>query len=70
MSAANAKTDSIRLWKKPTKDQGLAWVAAWLGWTLAAFDFAIILLLMVPISKDFGVPLTSLPAGIWASRYR
>jgi hypothetical protein len=25
MSAANANTNSIRLWKKPTKDQWLAW---------------------------------------------
>ena len=48
----------IPWWKEPTKDQWLAWVAAWLGWTLDAFDFTIFLLLMVPISKDFGVPLT------------
>ena len=48
----------FRWWKEPTKDQWLAWVAAWLGWTLDAFDFTIFLLLMVPISKDFGVPLT------------
>src|ERR1700759_92084 len=45
-------------WQEPTKDQWLAWVAAWLGWTLDAFDFTIFLLIMVPISKDFGVPLT------------
>ena len=48
----------IPWWKEPTKDQWLAWVAAWLGWTLDAFDFTIFLLLMVPIAKDFGVPLT------------
>ena len=56
MSATNAIP--IPWWKEPTKDQWLAWVAAWLGWTLDAFDFTIFLLLMVPISKDFGVPLT------------
>lgn len=35
-------------------DQWLAWVAAWLGWTLDSFDFTIFLLLMVPIAKGFG----------------
>src|ERR1043166_8194762 len=49
---------TIPWWKEPSKDQWLAWVAAWLGWTLDAFDFTIFLLLMVPIAKDFGVPLT------------
>jgi hypothetical protein len=24
----------ILWWKEPTKDQWLAWIAAWLGWTL------------------------------------
>jgi MFS transporter, SHS family, lactate transporter len=50
--------NTIPWWKEPTKEQWLAWVAAWLGWTLDAFDFTIFLLIMVPISKDFGVPLT------------
>ena len=58
MSIAIANAFPIPWWKEPTKDQWLAWVAAWLGWTLDAFDFTIFLLLMVPISKDFGVPLT------------
>jgi MFS transporter, SHS family, lactate transporter len=59
MSSAAADTIQVPWWKEPTKDQWLAWVAAWLGWTLDAFDFTIFLLLMVPISKDFGVPLTA-----------
>ena len=54
--------DLIPWWKEPTKDQWLAWIGAWLGWTLDAFDFTIFLLLMVPISKDFGVPLTEVAA--------
>jgi len=58
MSATTASMRPNPWWKEPTKDQWLAWVAAWLGWTLDAFDFTIFLLLMVPISKDFGVPLT------------
>jgi SHS family lactate transporter-like MFS transporter len=33
-------------------------VASWLGWTLDAFDFTMFLLIMVPISQEFGVPLT------------
>jgi sugar phosphate permease len=48
----------IPWWREPTKDQWLAWVAAWLGWTLDSFHFTIFLLIMLPIAKDFGVPLT------------
>jgi hypothetical protein len=44
-------------WKEPTKDQWMAWIAAWLGWTLDAFDFTIFLLIMVPIAESFHVPL-------------
>ena len=53
---------SVPWYKEPTKDQWLAYVAAWLGWTLDAFDFTIFLLIMVPISKDFGVPLVDVLA--------
>jgi SHS family lactate transporter-like MFS transporter len=49
-------------WKEPTKDQWLAWWAAWLGWTLDAFDFTVFLLIMVPIAKEFDVPLTAVAA--------
>ncbi len=49
-------------WKEPTKDQWYAYIAAWLGWTLDAFDFTIFLLIMVPISKEFDVPLTAVTA--------
>src|SRR5262244_2098260 len=48
----------IPWWREPTKDQWYAWWAAWLGWTLDAFDFTVFLLIMVPIAKEFGVPLT------------
>lgn len=58
MSTTAAGALPIPWWKEPTKDQWLAWIAAWLGWTLDAFDFTIFLLLMVPIAADFGVPLT------------
>jgi SHS family lactate transporter-like MFS transporter len=53
---------SVPWWKEPTKDQWIAWVAAWLGWTLDAFDFTIFLLLMVPIAETFHVPLVEVAA--------
>jgi SHS family lactate transporter-like MFS transporter len=52
----------IPWWKEPTKDQWLAWVAAWLGWTLDAFDFTIFLMIMLPIAQEFNVPLTEVTA--------
>ena len=58
MSVAADTTKRVPWYKEPTKDQWLAWVAAWLGWTLDAFDFTMFLLIMVPISKEFNVPLT------------
>ncbi len=57
-----ASVETLRVvpwWREPTRDQWLAWWAAWLGWTLDAFDFTVFLLIMVPISKAFNVPLTS-----------
>jgi MFS transporter, SHS family, lactate transporter len=58
---ANAAS-SIPWWKEPTKDQWYAWIAAWLGWTLDAFDFTVFLLIMVPIANEFHVPLTEVVA--------
>src|SRR5215472_8759755 len=57
MSAVET-VSNIPWWREPTKEQWYAWWAAWLGWTLDAFDFTVFLLIMVPISKEFGVPLT------------
>jgi SHS family lactate transporter-like MFS transporter len=62
MASDIAAGQSMPWWREPTKDQWLAYVAAWLGWTLDAFDFTIFLLIMVPISKDFGVPLVDVLA--------
>src|SRR5258708_4050107 len=59
MSASVASAAQGPWWKEPTKDQWYAYIAAWLGWTLDAFDFTIFLLLMVPIAKEFAVPLTA-----------
>src|SRR5499427_3444840 len=60
--AAVETVNNIPWWKEPTKDQWLAWSAAWLGWTMDAFDFTIFLLIMLPISQEFNVPLTAVTA--------
>ncbi len=62
MSGAVDAAKPVPWWKEPTKDQWYAYLAAWLGWTLDAFDFTIFLLIMVPISQEFGVPLTAVTA--------
>ena len=62
MASAIATETSTPWWKEPTKDQWYAYTAAWLGWTLDAFDFTIFLLIMVPIAKEFDVPLTAVTA--------
>jgi SHS family lactate transporter-like MFS transporter len=61
-SVAPASASALPWWKEPTKDQWYAYVAAWLGWTLDAFDFTIFLLIMLPISQEFGVPLAAVAA--------
>ena len=62
MSGSNATASQVAWWREPTKDQWYAYIAAWLGWTLDAFDFTIFLLIMLPISLEFGVPLTAVTA--------
>ena len=62
MSISAQHPTSIPWWKEPTRDQWMAWIAAWLGWTLDAFDFTIFLMIMVPIANSFGVPLVEVTA--------
>src|SRR3954471_12617203 len=62
MSGVAGTASKIPWWREPTKDQWYAYFAAWLGWTLDAFDFTIFLLIMLPISQEFGVPLTAVTA--------
>ena len=52
----------VAWWKEPSREQWHAWIAAWLGWVLDAFDFTIFLLIMAPIAKDFDVPLVEVTA--------
>ncbi len=61
-TATDAGNPTLPWWKEPTRDQWNAYIAAWLGWTLDAFDFTIFLLIMIPISQEFGVPLTAVTA--------
>ena len=62
MSTSLGRDQAVPWWKEPTKDQWLAWWAAWMGWTLDSFDFTVFLLIMVPIAKEFNVPLTEVTA--------
>lgn len=62
MSATIGSAVAVPWWREPTKDQWIAWIAAWMGWTLDAFDFTIFLLIMVPIAQEFQVPLTAVTA--------
>src|ERR1700750_315969 len=57
MSASVRSSQSLPWWKEPTKDHWYAYVAAWLGWALDAFDFTVFLVLIVPIAKQFDAPL-------------
>ena len=52
MAIIAAGSQQLAWWKEPTREQWHAWIAAWLGWTLDAFDFTIFLLLMLPISLN------------------
>ncbi len=60
--SATIRGSAVPWWKEPTKDQWYAYIAAWLGWTLDAFDFTVFLLIMAPIAQYFGVPLIEVTA--------
>ena len=56
--SASTTSASVPWYKEPTKDQWYAYSAAWLGWTLDAFDFTVFLFIIGPISDEFKVPVT------------
>jgi len=62
MAVVTEITTPVAWWKEPTREQWHAWIAAWLGWVLDAFDFTIFLLIMAPIAQDFNVPLVEVTA--------
>ena len=59
VKTAAVSVAQLSWWKEPTRDQWMAWIAAWLGWMLNSFDFTIFLLVMVPIAAEFEVSLTA-----------
>jgi MFS transporter, SHS family, lactate transporter len=59
MSGIARGASTVPWWKEPTRDQWNAYIAAWLGWTLDAFDFTVFLVLLVSIAKEFNAPLTA-----------
>ena len=62
MSGYASGAANVPWWKEPTKDQWYAYFAAWMGWTLDAFDFTVFLLIMSPIAQEFGVPIIEVTA--------
>src|ERR1700742_2840243 len=62
MAISVGNASAMPWWKEPTRDQWMAWIAAWMGWTLDAFDFTIFLMIMVPIAASFNVPLIEVTA--------
>src|SRR4051812_2949237 len=62
MSGNSRTASNVPWWKEPTRDQWYAYGAAWMGWTLDAFDFTVFLLIMAPIAQEFGVPLIDVTA--------
>src|SRR5438045_1186625 len=62
MTTAAATVTPIAWWREPTKDQWYAYLAAWAGWTLDAFDFTAFLLIIAPIAKEFDVPVPEVAA--------
>lgn len=49
-------------WRQPSREQWTSFGAAWAGWVLDAFDFAVFLLAMPAIMKEFGVSSTATAA--------
>src|SRR5207244_6420147 len=60
--AAAEAAQPIAWWREPTKDQWYAYVAAWAGCPFDAFDFTAFLLIIAPIAKEFGVPVSEVAA--------
>jgi SHS family lactate transporter-like MFS transporter len=57
MAAFVGASNTIPWWKEPNRDHWNAFIAAWMGWSLDAFDFTVFLLIMHPIAQFFGVSM-------------
>jgi SHS family lactate transporter-like MFS transporter len=51
--------NTVPWWKEPTKSQWAAFLAAWSGWILDAFDFTIYILAVPAIAEEFDVSYTA-----------
>jgi SHS family lactate transporter-like MFS transporter len=51
-------------WKEPTRAQWASFIAAWVGWVLDAFDFAVYVLVAKQIAEEFGVGALALGGSI------
>src|SRR4051812_45727773 len=50
----------ISQFRELSKDSRNAFISAWLGWTMDAFDYFIVVLVYADIAEDFGVSLTKM----------
>ena len=57
MAESNSKP--VAWWREPTRNQWAAFLAAWSGWVLDAFDFTIYILAVPAIAAEFGVSMTA-----------
>src|SRR5215510_1594614 len=51
-------------WREPTKGQWASFLAAWIGWVLDAFDFAIFIVVMPEIEKELGASRLALTGSV------
>ena len=57
---SSGSTSDQQAGSRLTHDQRSSFVAAFLGWTMDAFDYFIVVLVYADIAKEFGVPLTQM----------
>jgi hypothetical protein len=67
--ASETAARSVPWYRESTKDHWYARWAAWLGWTLDAFDFTVFLLIIKPIADEFRVPTTKVAIVLGSRAY-
>ncbi|MBX3156267.1 MAG: MFS transporter [Deltaproteobacteria bacterium] len=58
------KGKQVPWWREPTRGQWAAFMAAWSGWVLDAFDFTIFLMVQKEIADEFGVSIVALAGSV------
>src|SRR5436305_6685102 len=56
--------ETLRQWRTLTPDQKKAFLAAYLGWMLDAFDFFLLVFVIKDVAKEFHVSKTEVTAAI------